>query len=286
MNRPVRSNMHGKATLAGAVLLAMVAGHRTVSAQPLASIVLVAPRLHPGEPYRFIGGRTVTVPVTVYGPKPHGLAVRAQLVQLSSSLAVPIAGEIDVPLAVSAEGAAAFASELELSLSLPAVRRETDFEIRFQSFWPPARAEFPAGRIALRVYPANLLEPVRLWSESHSIRLEDDHGSVTDVLRQQRISVTTRPGSPDLTVYAGPRSVEKHARQPHAGGRSTIIFSERETSTPHLVVDRTGPGTTVKVEMRLLDRLATDPLAQKIFLEAFQHAAIIDDAAPMQGVIR
>ena len=104
MNRPMRSKMDGKATLAGAVLLAAVAGHPTVSAQPLASVVLVAPRLHPGEPYRFIGGRTVTVPLTVHGPKPDGLAVRAQLVQLSSSLAVPIAGEFDVPLAVSAAG--------------------------------------------------------------------------------------------------------------------------------------------------------------------------------------
>jgi hypothetical protein len=267
--------MHGKTTLAAAVLLAGVA-----SAQPLASVVLVTPRLHPREPYRFIGGRTVIVPVTVYGPKPDGLAVRARLVQISSSLAVPIAGEIDVPLAVSA----AFASELDLSLSLPAVSRETDFEIRFQSSWPPARAELAAGRIALRVYPANLLEPVRAWAESHALRLEDDHGSLTKLFREQRIAVTRGSGPSDLLVYAGSRS----PTQPRVtrSGQAVIVFTEQETATPHLVVDRTGRGTTVTVEMRLLDGLTTDPLAQKIVLEAFRRAVISASATPLQGAIQ
>ena len=71
-----------------------------------------------------------------------------------------------------------------------------------------------------------------------------------------------------------------------SGGQAAIVFTERETATPHLVVDRTGRGTTVTVEMRLLDGLRTDPLAQKIFLEAFQRAVIPDGATPLEGAVR
>jgi hypothetical protein len=229
------------------------------------------------------------VPLTVYGLVPDGLTVRAQLFQLSSRLAVPFEGELDVPIAASARPGAGFVSQFELPVPLPAVNRETDFEIRFHASLPPgppARAQLAAGQVSLRVYPADLLEPVRAWAESHSIRLEDDDGSMTRFFRDQRISLTARPGPSDLTVFAGPRSVQKRSRLPHGDSGATIVFPERETETPHLVIDRTGRGMTVNVEMRLVDRLATDPLAQKIFLEAFQHALSIDDAAPMQGVVR
>jgi hypothetical protein len=269
----------------GVLALALLAGIQTVSAQPLTDLVMVTARPDPIEPYRFIGGRTVTVPLIVHLPTREGLTVLAELVQLSSTLAVPIAGGVDVPLGVSVPEAGA-TSELELSVALPAVTRETDFELRFRSFRPPDRVAQTAGRVELRVYPANLLEPVRVWAESHSIRLEDDQGSVTEVFREQRIAVALGPGPSDLTVYVEPRSAQKPSRLPRADGRPAIILAEREKATPHLVVDRTSRGTTVTVEMRLLDRLATDPLAQKIFLEAFQYAAITDDAAPTQGVVR
>ena len=51
---------------------------------------------------------------------------------------------------------------------------------------------------------------------------------------------------------------------------SAFSFAERETETPRFLVERKGEGTAVTVEMRLLDRLAADPLAQKIFLELFE----------------
>jgi hypothetical protein len=282
----MRPGTRGTLALTAAVMLATVVGSPAVPAQQPTGLVLVTGRADPSEPYHFIGGRKVAVPLTIYGPKPNGLTVWAELRQLSSRLAVPVAGAFDVPLDSSAQPGGGFVSQVELPVPLPAVSRETDFELQFQSSWPPARAVLAAGRIALRVYPDNLLAPVRLWSESHSIHLEDGHGSVTNLFREQRVTIANRSGRADLTVYAGSPSDRKQVRQPSGAGQAVIVIAERESAVPHLVVDRTGRGTTVRVETRLLDGLTTDPLAQKIFLEAFQRAVISDDGPALQGVNR
>jgi hypothetical protein len=261
-----------------ALIVAAAAGSQEVFAQPMASSVLVAARPGPSEPLRFFGGRTVRVPLLVHAADVEGLSVRAELVQLSSSLAAPVAGEIEVPVVAATQSTTGPASEIELSVPLPAVSRETDFELRFRSFHLPERVARAAGRVALRVYPADLLEPVRVWAESHAIRLEDQHGSVTELFRQQRVAVT-QSGQADLTVYAASQADRARTVPRHGGDQAAILFVERQTASPHLVVDRIGRRTTVSIEMHLLDRLATDPLAQKIFLEAFQHAAVVDHEA-------
>jgi hypothetical protein len=265
-----------------ALVLAAVAGIHEVSTQPAPSPALVVTRPAAGEPLRFFGGRTVNVPLVLHTTQFEGLSVRAELVQLSASLALPVAREVDVPLAVPDRPAASPASELELPVSLPAVHRETDFELRFRSFRLAEPVGRPAGRVALRVYPDNLLEPVRVWAESHAIRLEDGHGSVTELFRRQGIAVTDT-AHPDLTVFAGLRSTRVRTLRRHGSAPAEVFFTEREVATPHLVVERTGKNTRVTVEMYLLDRLTTDPLAQKMFLEAFRHAAIPDGASPAQG---
>jgi hypothetical protein len=126
------------------------------------------------------------------------------------------------------------------------------------------------------------MEPLRAWAAVHAIRLEDDHGSVTELFRQEGIAVS-QSGHPDLTVYAGSRSARVRTFPRYSSGQAAILFVERETASPYLVIDRTGRVTTVTVETQLLDRLATDPLAQKIFLEAFQHTVVAAGAAPAQG---
>ena len=273
-----------KTLAAGVLLAAALVQMSAVTAEPFASLALVTARSNPSEPYRFFGGRAVTVPLMIHAPEHEGLAIRAQLVQLTSRLAVPAAAEIDVPLSPHAAGSG---TELDLSVALPSVDRETDFELRFRWFRSRDGVPQAAGRIALRVYPTDLLSPVRAWAQSHPIWVEDDHGSMMEFFRQQRIKVTARPEAHGISVYAGPRALQKQSRVPLGEGETAVLFSERETETPHLVVDRTGRGTIVRVEMRLLDRLTTDPLAQKIFLEVFQHLAVKnDETPPTQGVVR
>jgi hypothetical protein len=94
-------------------------------------------------------------------------------------------------------------------------------------------------------------------------------------LRQHKIPVVggeseeVRDGR-GVTLYAGGRALKERALDPVRPGEAIVFFAERETETPRFLVERTGGGTAVTVEMRLLERLAADPLAQKIFLELFE----------------
>jgi hypothetical protein len=125
------------------------------------------------------------------------------------------------------------------------------------------------------VYPGDLLSPVRQWATAHPLRVKDDQGSLIEFLRQQKIPVAGGEtqgvrGDRGVTLYAGARAFRERALTPLAQGEAIVLFAERETETPRFLVERKGEGMAVTVEMRLLGRLAADPLAQKIFLELFE----------------
>ena len=215
----------------------------------------------------------MAVPLLVHAPEPQGLALHAQLLQLASGVAAPIGAALDVPLPTGASPSPGV--EIELSIPLPAVKRETDFEVRFSSRRAGEEGWHAAGRIPLRVYPGDLLGPVRRWATSHPLRVKDDQGALIEFLRRQQIPVVggeTQGFRHDrgVTLYAGARALRARALAPLRPGEAVVLFAERETDIPRFLVERKGEGTAVTVEMRLLDRLAVDPLAQKIFLELFE----------------
>lgn len=235
---------------------------------------LVITRPSRPEPLRLFGSQTVTVPVLVHALKVEGLTLRARLVQLTSNLSVPIGAELEVPLPSNPSPPSGI--ELDLSVPLPSVQRETDFELRIRSRRGHDKPWHAAGRIALRAYPGNLLDSLRVWAKSHPLRVSDGDGSLRRFLRQQRIAVVAdgkaqsfRDGR-GVSLFAGASALREHERFPLAENEAIVLFTERESEPPRLVIERTDRGTTVSVEMHLLDRLATDPLAQKIFLEVFQ----------------
>jgi hypothetical protein len=271
-----------RSTRIGACALYLVlALGSAAAARSLGSPALVAPRANRVQPYRFFGDQTVTVPVRIYAFEPQGLGLRAQLVQLTSELAAPVGAALEVPLPTEASSPGV---EIELAIPLPAVKRETGFELRFQSRRDRDRPWYAAGRIPLRVYPSDLLSPIRTWATSHPLRVKDDHGSLVTFLRQQRIPVVggnqgLRDGR-GVTLYAGAHALRQRALVPLRQGEAIVLFAERETEPPRLLIERKGGGAAVTVEMRLLDRLATDPLAHKIFLEVFE---VINDEKQSMG---
>ena len=258
----------------GAVALALVLAFGSgAAARSLGSPASVTPRASRVEPYRFFADRTVAVPLLVHAPEPEGLALHAELVQLTSGFAVPIGAPLDVPLPTGASPSPGV--EIELSIPLPAVKRETDFELRFRSRRGGDGVWHAAGRVPLRVYPGDLLSPVRQWATAHPLRVKDDQGSLIEFLRQQKIPVAGGEtqgvrGDRGVTLYEGARAFRERVLAPLAQGEAIVLFAERETETPRFLIERKGEGMAVTVEMRLLGRLAADPLAQKIFLELFE----------------
>jgi hypothetical protein len=222
----------------------------------------------------------VALPLLVHTPELEAVRLRAQLVQLTSGLAVPIGAEFDMHLS---ERVPAREGEIELPVRLPPVKRETDFELRIRSRRDPAQVWELAGRVPLRVYPPDLLDPVRRWATSHPLRVKDGDGSLIGFLRQQKVPVAGAAVPRDsrgVTLYAGPAAVRARVHRPLRDGETIVLFTERETEIPRFLIERAGRGTTVIVEMRLIDRLVTDPLAQKMFLEVF---ALVHEERPSIG---
>jgi hypothetical protein len=249
-----------------------------VSAQRPAGEVVVEPQADSREPHRFFGDRTVTVPLSIYATDPEALIIRADLVQLTTALAIAVYGDLEVPVRPTDSAISPIVSSL--ALRLPAVERETDFELRFRSRRQADADWHSAGRVGLRVYPANLIDPIRVWAESHPLRVEDNRGVLRQFLREQQIAMAAPSRRPEVTLRVGERSPADTTPLSLGPGK-VVLFTERETEIPRLIIDRART-TIIKVEMRLVDRLASDPLAHKLLLEIFQH--LHEHALPVKGV--
>jgi hypothetical protein len=222
------------------------------------------------EAGRFFGGRTVSVPVPLTPPIDDSLVLRARLFQLTAALASPIGDALELPVA-QAGGAGAWAPRLDILL--PHVSRESHLELRLQVRRGAEGEWHDAGRVALRVYPDDLLEPLRDWAREHTLRLVDDRGELADFLRHHDIDFRARgdaprPGTgPQITLYAG-----KAARRQRSGDKpgAAVIFRERELGVPHVLVDERGNQPVVSVEMALVARLDSDPRAQQTLIQIFE----------------
>jgi hypothetical protein len=266
--------------ITGALVAVVLTLSPAQAARSVEGGAVVTSRADRHEPYRLFGGRTAMVPVRVHAPDPDGLDLRAVLVQLTSSLSVPVAEQLAVRLSPRADGDPWF--DAEFGLTPPDVKRETDFEIRFRSRRRGEPAWQAAGRVTVRVYPSDLLDPVRAWARSHPLSVQDHRGLLVEFLRRQTIPIADRPGGRGVTLYVASR--RKDGSVPLLDGGAAVLFTERETDTPHLVIDRTGRTTIVRVETRFLDRLETDPQAQKLLLEVFQR--LHEQLTPVEGVDR
>jgi hypothetical protein len=230
----------------------------------LLAAVLVTAQPDAETPYPFLGGRTVTVPIQIHGQIPDGLTIRSALVQLTSHLAIPA-------MADQFQTVRAGEREFDIAVALPAVKRESDFELRFESRHGTDGDWQPAGRIGMRVYPAGLLDPLRIWSETHTLRVDDDEGVLTGMMRRHGIRLAGAPGPAGVTLYAGSRVVAKQQRAAFRQGETAVLFTEREGEVPYVLVERAGTGTIVRVEMKLAGRLAADdPAALKTLLGLIQ----------------
>jgi hypothetical protein len=105
------------------------------------------------ELYRCVGSRTAMLPLSIAATQIDTLVIRADLVQLGARLALPVIRDLDVPVRIPAPGVSRITSNV--ALTLPAVTRETDFELRLRFRRQTDEIWRPAGRVAVRVYPTD-----------------------------------------------------------------------------------------------------------------------------------
>lgn len=226
--------------------------------------------------YHYISGQEVRIPYVVVGSSQERVDLRAQLLQKTNALLAPIGGAVEV--LANADLHTNSKRTHYVTLTLPRVKRESVFELRYFFRLGSQPAWHPAGRITLRVYPQQLLAPLRRWAEHNVLQLRDNDGKLTQFLHAHHIPFVERsvrmgghvPSSrtpEELMLIVGAEQWQRRAESRHQRKRTIIVFKEQLKTVPHVVVQRSERHHVIFVEMKLLDQLAVRPELQKTFLD-------------------
>ena len=203
--------------------------------------------------------------------------LKAKLTQVTFSLTAQhnIVPEISLPLEQENRARA----DREVKLELPTVQRETDFQLSFQAQTESQDLWSEAGIVQIRVYPKDLLAPLKNWSRKVQLRLDDREGILEYLLATQEVAfVDSRAqmkkleGVPVVTMIVKNTQKVLLPRRPLAPHNSIIVFNEQVENVPKVVVTPFGTGRLIQVDLQIIKRLSEDPRAQKQFLEIIQLA--------------
>jgi len=218
------------------------------------------------------GGRTIPVRMTLYGPQDTRADLRARLFQLSSGLVAPVGTDRDV--ASDVNFGRGLRQQLTFNLEVPAVQRESHFEAVILARAHPAGEWRRLGSASFRAYPSDLLKPLKRWSEDRPLRVHDPSQKLERFLTAQGISFLDpnartfeKSTEPLITLVVGGADALALAKRRAERGDAVMLFMERAVAFPRIERARGPRGAMTIVELELLDRLPTDPQAQKLFLE-------------------
>ena len=230
-----------------------------------------------GPAVHYFGGQEITLPIAVQTSSREQIHLKANLTQVTFSLTAQhnIIPEITPPLDQEDRPRA----DREVTLELPTVQRETDFHLSFQAQTASQNLWSEAGFFRIRVYPEDLLAPLKTWSQKVQLRLDDGEGILGDLLEIQDVAfvdsralMEKREGVPIVTMIVKNTQKISLPRRPLAPHNSIIVFNEQVTNIPKVVVTPFGEGQLILVDLQIIKQLSEDPRAQKQFLEIIQLA--------------
>ena len=110
--------------------------------------------------------------------------------------------------------------------------------------------------VAITSFPSDMFKDFRKWAENHEVMVADSEGKLESFLKEQSIPYTSSFGfEPPI-----PQAIMKV-------GEREYVFNEIETPFPKIWIQ----DTQVVFELRFLDQLSTNPLAQKELLQVLKQ---------------
>jgi hypothetical protein len=223
------------------------------------------------------GGRSLSVPVTLYGASGVRADFKARLFQLAQGTAAPVGEYVNV--ATDVDFSTGPRRELAFSVPIPAVEREARFEVVVLMRAHPSGDWRRIGSLSLRAYPNDLLKTLKRWADQRPLRLQDPSGKLEHFLTDQGISFIDlnarsleKSDGPVITLVVDGSDDLAVAKSRARRGEAVVVFRERAGAFPRIDRTRWQGGALLIVELELLDRLAMDPQAQKLFLEMVKSA--------------
>ncbi len=229
------------------------------------------------------GAQTIALPLAIRGHSDQPIDVRARLVQLSFSLAAPIR-ETNVEVAAGQTLTEDQPFGVSISLPLPEVRDETEFELIYQAK-TQATEWLDVGRTKFRLYSKKILEALKPLSENVVLRLKDDGDMLRPLFEQMEISFADYRApvlQPDIPIMTLIVNNEGHVdRLSHRastiqvlGRESVVIFNEQVMTLPMVTKVPWQNGHLIQVELEILKNLSSDPRAQKTFMKIINLARL------------
>lgn len=188
------------------------------------------------------------------------LEIMAKFTQLSSKLSISVNKDI-APVNDNL-----CINEKNLKITLPSVKHESEFELTFfyrdlDKSWKEIET------IPLKIYPNNILDPLKNWSKkkSNQLSLLDKSGKLAKFLDDQKIEYSINnlfpPNSSKISIVVGDGDEYQDME------RDIIVLKEKVVDLPKIKARQIGDHNIVTVDMKILDKLPYDPLSQKVFME-------------------
>ncbi len=173
----------------------------------------------------------------------------------------------------------------QISLLMPQVSRETAIRATLTSHLANDRTREDESPI-MQVYPDTVLDPLKQWAVRHTLVLRDRVGTLRAFLKTQDIRFTEGPlhrrhGPDRPVVFVVPKPGGRHLPQPMTVPHHAVTFTERVTHYPNITAVQSVTGNQIRVEMKVTDHLASDPLAQKLLLEIFTLSITTQNKEPL-----
>lgn len=222
--------------------------------------------------HHYFGGQKVYLPLFVNYFGEGVLQWQAEVIQLGFSL--------QVPHEIKPEIISALKKEEQLScqnfamIELPEVKRETTFEVHFQTKQESQEGWQDVAQVQIHVYPRDILKPLISWSEEIQLRIRDKEGIFSQFLEDHDIlfvdSKAAVPKAKDQRIVTmvigdpGERFLETRQGYPH---ESVVILRDEVDLIPKVLVQPYRTGMLIDAHLNFVDRLVHDPQSQKMLVE-------------------
>jgi hypothetical protein len=250
-------------------------------AEPLVRVTGVAGRVSEPPALQLLAGQAATLRLQITAPTPGRVSFQADLFQLASGVAAPLAKELPV-----AEGVPLDGSSIQLrsfTLTPRPVEATTTMELRFAAKPEGAEKWQPAGRVRFVVHPADLFEQIKKQLATAAAEADaklvvvGESPLLKAALRDFGLAFdeADKVAEAEATLYLAEADAEP-AREllEQAPATARLLLFTREPLLPEGVywTERNGGGFVGKVTLPVLTGIRGAPERQLLFSNQLQQA--------------
>jgi hypothetical protein len=240
------------------------------------------------------GGREARLDVEVTSSSRRTIDLTARLVQTGSGLTAPLGRDFVV---FTGEEVGPGSRVVPVRFATPRVKRASDLELRLAWRDPGDPTWHAAGVAALRVHPADLVQPLRSIAASRTVLVLDVEGNLASFLRHERVpfieltsdglhpaafgsksepesavAIWVRGGDPP-----GPGDSRRTLEKLFRVASTVVVLAGGPTESPTFTFVRNRHRTRVEVATAVSPSFAHDPRSQQALVEAVLRSVSADD---------